>query len=328
MPGAVVAPGPGRLPRTSPSSTATAPPRPPPSPPGAPSAPATRCPRCCPSDARWTTPACTSSTTRSSRSRRASPADCTSPAPGWPAATPGGPPRPRRATSPTPSGRPASRMYRTGDMVRWSDDGDLALRGPRRTTRSRSAGSASSPPRSRRGSPAHPAVAEAVVSLYEDGGRKRLAAHLVPAGGADGALGHRAARPSGRRPARLHAARRVRHRAGAAADAPTARSTGGGCPPRTGRPAGRQRLPRPAAPRPSRSLAAIWADLLGVDRVGADDNFFMLGGDSILSIQVVSRARARRARADPARPVPAPRPSPRWPPPPPHRRAVSPAPSR
>ncbi|MCP3804373.1 non-ribosomal peptide synthase/polyketide synthase [Allokutzneria sp. A3M-2-11 16] len=38
-------------------------------------------------------------------------------------------------------------------------------------------------------------------------------------------------------------------------------------------------------------LAAIWADVLGVERVGARDNFFGLGGDSILSMQVVSRAR-------------------------------------
>ena len=39
------------------------------------------------------------------------------------------------------------------------------------------------------------------------------------------------------------------------------------------------------------ALAGIWADLLGFDRVGTHDNFFELGGDSIVSIQVVSRAR-------------------------------------
>jgi len=38
-------------------------------------------------------------------------------------------------------------------------------------------------------------------------------------------------------------------------------------------------------------LADIWRELLAVDRVGRHDNFFELGGDSIMSIQVVSRAR-------------------------------------
>src|SRR5260370_16277048 len=39
-----------------------------------------------------------------------------------------------------------------------------------------------------------------------------------------------------------------------------------------------------------RTLAAIWAEVLGVERVGIHDNFFELGGDSILSIQAVSPA--------------------------------------
>ena len=39
-------------------------------------------------------------------------------------------------------------------------------------------------------------------------------------------------------------------------------------------------------------LAGIYAQVLGVDRVGIDDSFFDLGGDSILSMQVVARARA------------------------------------
>src|SRR5207253_880152 len=47
-----------------------------------------------------------------------------------------------------------------------------------------------------------------------------------------------------------------------------------------------------AAPRTrvEEQLARIWAEVLGVERVGIHDNFFMLGGDSILSIQVIARA--------------------------------------
>jgi len=40
------------------------------------------------------------------------------------------------------------------------------------------------------------------------------------------------------------------------------------------------------------TLAAIWESVLGVDSVGIHDNFFAIGGDSILSIQLVSKARA------------------------------------
>nr|WP_082947556.1 non-ribosomal peptide synthetase [Mycobacterium sp. E2479] len=39
-------------------------------------------------------------------------------------------------------------------------------------------------------------------------------------------------------------------------------------------------------------LADIYAEILGLERVGVDDSFFGLGGDSILSMQVVARARA------------------------------------
>jgi len=39
-------------------------------------------------------------------------------------------------------------------------------------------------------------------------------------------------------------------------------------------------------------LADVYAQVLGVERVGVDDSFFDLGGDSILSMQVVARARA------------------------------------
>ncbi len=67
----------------------------------------------------------------------------------------------------------------------------------------------------------------------------------------------------------------------------------------------RKALPEPGSERPELesefaapcsaaevALAGIWSDVLGLERIGVDDNFFELGGDSILSIQVVSRAKA------------------------------------
>jgi len=38
-------------------------------------------------------------------------------------------------------------------------------------------------------------------------------------------------------------------------------------------------------------LAAMWADVLGVDIVGRDDDFFDIGGDSMLATKVVLSAR-------------------------------------
>lgn len=46
------------------------------------------------------------------------------------------------------------------------------------------------------------------------------------------------------------------------------------------------------SPRTSKEklLAKIWAEVLGIEQVGIHDNFFALGGDSILGIQVVAKA--------------------------------------
>ncbi|MBH0778022.1 amino acid adenylation domain-containing protein [Nocardia bovistercoris] len=64
----------------------------------------------------------------------------------------------------------------------------------------------------------------------------------------------------------------------------------------------RDALPEPvfAAARAGRApstrreiaIAGLFAEVLGVPQVGADDSFFALGGDSILSIQLVARAKA------------------------------------
>jgi amino acid adenylation domain-containing protein len=42
------------------------------------------------------------------------------------------------------------------------------------------------------------------------------------------------------------------------------------------------------------ALAAIWAQVLGVPRVGRNDNFFEIGGHSLLATQIASRVRAAR----------------------------------
>jgi hypothetical protein len=70
----------------------------------------------------------------------------------------------------------------------------------------------------------------------------------------------------------------------------------------------RQALPAPGAyaaeaktgyvaPRTmcEKALAQIWTEVLGVERVGIYDNFFDMGGDSLMATQLVTRARASMA---------------------------------
>lgn len=46
---------------------------------------------------------------------------------------------------------------------------------------------------------------------------------------------------------------------------------------------------KPPSTATEETMAAIWADVLGLERIGVDDNFFAVGGDSIRSIQIVAR---------------------------------------
>jgi aryl carrier-like protein len=68
----------------------------------------------------------------------------------------------------------------------------------------------------------------------------------------------------------------------------------------------RRALPEPDAARPDlegeyvaprddveRAMAEVWAEVLGVERVGVDDDFFALGGDSILSLRIVALLKQR-----------------------------------
>ncbi|MFC5957576.1 non-ribosomal peptide synthase/polyketide synthase [Streptomyces pratens] len=187
-----------------------------------------------------------------------------------------------------PFGPPGTRMYRTGDIVRWSADGELHFVG-RADDQIKIRGFRVEPAEIEARLTAHPAIAEAVVSAARHAGRTRLVAHLVPAPGT-------AVPPAAELRDRL---------SGELPDymVPAAFVTVAELPLTVNGKVDRRRLPDPdpsaagdtahRAPRTDveRVLAGIWAELLGVERVGVDDNFFMLGGDSIVSIQVVSRAR-------------------------------------
>src|SRR6185369_10754826 len=64
---------------------------------------------------------------------------------------------------------------------------------------------------------------------------------------------------------------------------------------------GRKRHPRPPSQTPwaapatatEETLAVLWGELLGIEPIGAHDNFFALGGHSLLGLQAVSRIQAR-----------------------------------
>ncbi|MFI0480792.1 condensation domain-containing protein [Actinomadura sp. 9N215] len=48
---------------------------------------------------------------------------------------------------------------------------------------------------------------------------------------------------------------------------------------------------RPPETETEKAVAGIWADVLGIDRIGADDDFFALGGHSLMAAELVERIR-------------------------------------
>jgi amino acid adenylation domain-containing protein/non-ribosomal peptide synthase protein (TIGR01720 family) len=188
---------------------------------------------------------------------------------------------------PDPFGaRSGERLYRTGDLARRrSDDGPIEFLG-RADHQLKIRGFRIEPGEIEARLRTHPEVGDAVVAAFEDeGGSRRLAAYVVSARHDPEAL--------------------RRHVQSALPDymVPSTFVFLDELPLTANGKLNRKALPKPdpaglparpyAAPRNETEahLAAIWAEVLRIERVGIHDNFFSLGGDSILSIQVASRAR-------------------------------------
>ncbi|MGH3933726.1 MAG: amino acid adenylation domain-containing protein, partial [Pseudonocardiaceae bacterium] len=186
-----------------------------------------------------------------------------------------------------PYGPPGSRMYRTGDLARWTLDGVLEYLG-RADEQVKIRGFRVEPGEVETALLAHPEVTETVVVARDDGGHTRLVAYLVPT---DSTV-------PGWSQLRSWLKRSLPDYM-----VPSAFVTLDRLPLNSSGKVDRQALPAPdlqpelessyLAPHTpaEQALADIWAQVLRVERVGVQDNFFGLGGDSILSIQVVSRAR-------------------------------------
>ena len=182
----------------------------------------------------------------------------------------------------SPFGEPGERMYRTGDRVRWTADGQLEYLS-RTDDQVKFRGFRVELGEIEAALQQHPEVRRAVVVVHED----RLVAHIQPP--ADGQRlrtylsEHLPAHliPSVFMPMTevpLTPNGKVDRRALPAPDLGAAIDTTRRVAPSTALEA---------------ALADLWAAVLqvDVDLVGVRDNFFALGGDSILSIQLASRAR-------------------------------------
>jgi len=171
------------------------------------------------------------------------------------------------------------RMYRTGDVAYWTGEGELVFAG-RADNQVKIRGYRVEPGEIETVLAEQPGVDQAVV-LARDG---RLIGYVVSAAGVDPArLREQVARvlPEYMVPAAVMALDALPVTANGKVDREALPD-----PDFSERVSGRE--PRTAA---ERTLCDLFAEVLGLERVGVDDSFFELGGDSITSMQLAARAR-------------------------------------
>ncbi|MFZ4302297.1 amino acid adenylation domain-containing protein [Streptomyces cinereoruber] len=201
---------------------------------------------------------------------------------------------------PCPFGPPGSRMYRTGDLARWNADGELEHAG-RADRRVRIRGLWAEPTATEAVLTAHPGVAQAAVTTWSEAPDRpaQLVAHVVPATpGRLGSAGLDVDFSAG-----LDIAELRRFAADRLPDhlVPATYLVLDSVPLTAHGTLDRAALPEPQVARQphrvartpeERLLADAFAEVLGTARVGLDDDFFTLGGDSISAMRVVALARA------------------------------------
>ncbi|MEV5311958.1 amino acid adenylation domain-containing protein [Streptomyces sp. NPDC052610] len=180
--------------------------------------------------------------------------------------------------------RDGTRWYRTGDLARYRPDGSLEFLG-RRDHQVKLRGFRIEPGEVEAALARHPAVRRAVAGLTRGPGVQLAAAVAAAPGTAEGELRDwvRQALPPHMVPARIAVAGELPLTANGKLDRRAVRALWE---------AGAE---EPAHRAPGSALetvvARVWADVLGADRVGLDDGFFALGGDSVLATVIVARLR-------------------------------------